>query len=122
MKAAIVVKHCFSGYPIETQFFPWLSQCVPQCPSVTVPQEQLRHSLSIDCGQTDFNPTKMQLTIELCLECKSVKQTAQDRYNEENIYRNCEHMVSLATISYVSPYKCLLLSYLQALFCQENRL
>ena len=29
-------------------------------------------------------------------------------------------MVSLATISYVSPYKCLLLSYLQALFCQEK--
>ena len=49
-----------------------------------------------------------------------VKQTAHDRYNEESIYRNCEHMVSLVTISYVSPYKCLLLSYLQALFCQEK--
>ena len=49
-----------------------------------------------------------------------VKQTAHDRYNEESIYRNCEHMVSLVTISYVSPYICLLLSYLQGLFCQEK--
>ena len=45
---------------------------------------------------------------------------APDGANKESIYRNCEHMVSLVTISYVSPYKCLLLSYLQALFCQEK--